>query len=306
MKKKDIIKKWLDNDQLTNEESKAFKNLDAYDSYMKIAYTAKKFKASEYNIDEGYANLNIALEHRKKPVVSIFSKSTFLRIAAIFIVIIGSYFTFFSTMHTSISVAASQKKLIKLPDHTSVELNALSTVKYQKEDWESNRKVSLKGEAYFKVSKGKKFDIQTDTGIISVLGTQFNVKSRKDYFEVVCYEGLVSVTHQKNKIMLPAGKVFRVIQGHITTTSTTKTKPEWIEGRSTFKSTAYQYILKEFERQYNVTILAKNIDQNQLFTGNFVHSDIQTAIQSITIPLRLKYMIKDNTITLYRSDQNQN
>ncbi len=305
MKKKDIIKKWLDNDQLNHEESEAFKNLDAYDSYMRISETAKSFKASEYNSEEAYVNLSTALSQHKDRSTSKFKASAWLKIAAVFILLIGTYFTFFNTSSTAIQVAAGQKASIALPDQTTVQLNALSSIKYDKKNWDRDRNVSLRGEAYFKVSKGKKFDVQTSMGVVSVIGTQFNVKQREDYFEVVCYEGIVGVSFKDNQVTLTAGKVFKVVQNKITNTITSQIKPEWTENRSTFKSTPYHHILKEFERQYNVTVTAKNIDQSKLFTGNFVHSDIQTALQSITIPMRLRYMIKDNNVTLYKSDQNQ-
>jgi ferric-dicitrate binding protein FerR (iron transport regulator) len=53
------------------------------------------------------------------------------------------------------------------------------------------------------------FSVNTTAGVITVLGTQFNVKER-NYFEVHCYEGLVSVTHNNETIKLPPGKHFEL------------------------------------------------------------------------------------------------
>ncbi len=300
MKKKDLVKKWLDNEQLTTSESEAFKSLDAYDSYAKISETAKSFRSPKYDVEQNLQNLKTTLSNHQSISKPQKISTILLKIAAIFILGIGTYFTFFYTTDTSVNTIASQKSSVELPDQTIVKLNALSIIKYQENDWENNREIKLEGEAYFKVAKGKKFDIHTSSGVISVLGTEFNVKQRENYFEVVCYEGLVSVTHNKSTIKLPAGQVFKVIDNKILTTTTTLIEPDWIKGQSTFSSTPYPYILKEFERQYNVTIIAKNIDEDKLFTGNFVHSNIQTALQSITIPMRLKYKINDNNITLYK------
>ena len=74
----------------------------------------------------------------------------------------------------------------------------------------------------------------------------------------------------------------------------------WLNNESQFKSLPYKEVLEEFERQYNVTILAKDIDVNQLFTGSFSHNNIDIALQSISLPLHLNYSKKDNTITLER------
>ncbi len=300
MKEKDIILKWLNNMPLTEEESKVFENLDAFDSYVKISETAKNFKAPLYDVEENLEELKPRLSKTQHTKASHRYIGFIARIAALFILGIGSYFAFFYASPTEYNTLASQKITFELPDKSVVNLNALSTIEYQEKNWEDQRKIKLNGEAYFKVAKGKKFDIETSAGIVSVLGTEFNVKQRNNYFEVSCYEGLVGVTYKDQNVKLSAGKVFRVIQGNILNTHTGLSKPDWTQNRSSFVSTPYTYVLKEFERQYNVQISIKNIDQRTLFTGNFVHSNIQTALQSITIPMRLKYEINDNDITLYK------
>jgi Fe2+-dicitrate sensor, membrane component len=65
-----------------------------------------------------------------------------------------------------------------------VNLNSSSQLSYSKNKWDSKREVTLNGEAFFKVSKGSTFDVITLNGKVSVLGTQFNVKQRENYFEV--------------------------------------------------------------------------------------------------------------------------
>ncbi len=300
MKKKDLIKKWLDHEPLTQTQSKAFKKLDAYDSYAKISETAQKFKAPAYDAQQELLDLNNNISNQTKSQISAKSSTIhyFLRIAAIVVMSIGTYFAIFYSNSEKITTLASQKTSVELPDQSMVTLNSRSSITYKKKKWNKHRKIKLNGEAYFKVAKGKTFDVHTASGIISVLGTEFNVKQRKDYFEVTCYEGLVSVSHKNKTIRLAPGKIFRVLQNKTQDIKTLAKTPEWMQNRSVFSSTPYTYILKEFERQYNVTITAKNIDLNKLFTGNFVHSNIQTALQSITIPMRLKYEINDNNITL--------
>ncbi|MBQ4821412.1 FecR family protein [Aquimarina sp. MMG016] len=299
MKKKDLVKKWLDNEQLTKLESEAFEKLSAYDSYMKISETAKKFRAPEYNIENNLQDLNKVLSNHKPLAPKVSYTSIILKIAAIFVLSIGTYFTFFNNSSTVISTLAGEKTTVELPDQSTVILNSLTSVDYNAKDWEENRAINLDGEAYFKVAKGQKFDVHTSSGIVSVLGTQFNVKQRQNYFEVYCYEGLVSVTYNNETIKLPAGTGYKVINDEISDLlKISSTKPDWTENQSRFTSTPYLYVLNEFERQYDINIIAKNIDQTTLFTGNFVHSDIQTALQAITIPMRLKFEIKDNNITL--------
>ncbi len=301
MKKKDLITKWLDNQPLTETESEAFKNLDAYDSYVKLSETAKSFKAPAYHIEDNLETLKTSLSnHKKEAVREKSSLRILLRIAAVFILGIGSYFTFFHSSDTIVEALASQKTSTELPDQSQVKLNAGSSIQYNKKDWDNHRKIALKGEAYFKVAKGKTFAVETSSGIVQVLGTEFNVKNRQNYFEVICYEGKVRVIHNKDTITLIPGNGIKVLNNQKLSLTTTLSQPEWIANKSTFTSMPFSHVLKEFERQYDMTIIANNINQNTLFTGNFVHSNIQTALQSITIPMRLKYKINDNVITLYK------
>ena len=82
-----------------------------------------------------------------------------------------------------------------------------------KRNGQTKRDLTLEGEAYFKVQKGQTFSVNTTDGVVKVLGTHFNVKQRNNYFEVNCYEGLVSVTYNNETVKLPPGKTFRLING---------------------------------------------------------------------------------------------
>ncbi|WP_025741843.1 FecR family protein [Aquimarina pacifica] len=300
MKEKKIIDKWLNHEELTKDESETFKKLEAYDSYMKISNTAKKINVPSYDVNSELTGLFDTLSERKKHSGSTRVLVNLLKIAAIFVIAFVAYFSIFYTSNTTIKTLASQKISIELPDHSDVLINAQSSLSYSKKDWKNNRKINLSGEAYFKVAKGEKFDVHTSLGVVSVLGTEFNVNQRDNFFEVVCYEGLVQVSYEGVETDLPAGTKLRILNGKVLKGSVTSEQPDWSENRSTFVSMPYRFVLDEFERQYDVTIFGKNIDKTTLFTGNFVHSDIKMALQSIVIPMHLNYNIDGDRITLFK------
>ncbi|MFD2565076.1 FecR family protein [Aquimarina rubra] len=300
MKKEDLITKWLNNEQLTKHESEAFEQLNAYDSYIKISETAKKFSAPDYDVESNQEKLKEQLSKRKSPAAKTSFPKILFRIAAIFVIGIGLYFSYFKDYDTTINTIASEKSTHTLPDESKIRLNALSSITYDDKNWDSERKVLLKGEAYFNVAKGKKFDVHTSLGVVSVVGTRFNIKQREDIFEVVCYEGVVSVTVEGQTKFLRAGDALELISNEIIEKKITDKEPKWYYNKSYFYKTPFARVLKEFEWQYGVTVKTKNIDPSIFFTGNFVHSDIQTALKSITIPMRLKYMIDNKTVTLYK------
>ncbi|WP_278940444.1 FecR family protein, partial [Parabacteroides johnsonii] len=75
-------------------------------------------------------------------------------------------------------VPPGQRANLTLSDGTNVWLNACSEMTYPASFSEDTRRVSLKGEAYFDVSKDVEhpFVVQTKKCDIKVLGTEFNVR----------------------------------------------------------------------------------------------------------------------------------
>ena len=61
---------------------------------------------------------------------------------------------------------------------------------------------------------------------------------------------------------------------------------------STFTSIPLSYVLKELQRQYDLTIDTKNIDTKKLFSGSFSNTNIGLALESIVTPTNMSYKIK--------------
>jgi ferric-dicitrate binding protein FerR (iron transport regulator) len=295
MQKELLIQKWLDG-ELSEAELKAFKKLPEYESYNKLSEKALLFKDTSYNVDLEFLNLKSKIKERDTSASKVRWIKPLLRIAAIFIIGLAVYYSPIYGDTTVVKTLASNTASVELPDKSSVKLNAESSLNYKKRNWKKNREVNLVGEAYFKVAKGSQFDVVTWSGKVSVLGTQFNVKQRVNYFEVTCYEGLVSVTYKNRVIKLPAGKTFKLIDGAVIEGESRDLAPTWANKYlSSFKSVPYSEVIKEFERQYNIKIEANNIDTDQLFSGSFTNTNKELALKSITLPLKLKYNKEDNT-----------
>lgn len=106
----------------------------------------------------------------------------------------------------------SKVKMIVLPDSSKVELGAYSKIEYA-DNFAINRKIEIKGEAYFKVKKDKQhpFQVYCNETTTTVLGTSFTVKGN-DKKEVVVelYEGSVqmNVKGKDQKWILKPGEKF--------------------------------------------------------------------------------------------------
>ena len=296
MNREELIKKWLDN-ELNLDEQRAFEALEDHQELARLSNAMQHFKAPEYNVSEGLSATLKKINVSKSANSNTWLKPL-LRVAAVLVIAFGIYF-YTAALDTSFTTLASQKTSIELPDESKVRLNAESAIAFNKRKWSHERSVDLAGEAYFIVAKGSKFDVNTLSGVVSVLGTEFNVKQRENLFEVICYEGSVQVDYKTDKTILKPGDSFLLLDGKIIAKEKEKAlSPSWINNESYFKSMPFGYVINEFERQYNITINALAIDESFLFTGGFDHSDMELALKNITLPINLIYSIEGNTITL--------
>ena len=293
MNKEKLIQKWLKG-ELTATEKEAFQLLDDADFNAFIVDYAQHFKASNHSQLADFETFKKHYNNYKKPVRQLQWFNPVLKIASIIVIALGLYFAIIYNPETSIQTLASETSTITLPDNSKVELNQLSKLIYNKGNWDKNRQLKLKGEAFFDVEKGKRFDVTTEFGNVSVLGTEFNVLSRDSIFKVSCYEGLVQVVYGNQTAQLPAGTEFVLKSGTVEQTLIATAEPYWLKNMSVFENASIDQVIQEIEKQFNITILRK-FDKNQImFTGAFEHKNLENALKSVTQPLSLTYEITNS------------
>lgn len=298
-----LLRKWLAN-KLTDSEKKEFERMDDYELNKRIVDSARCFKAPDFSSEESYKALRNKLDNRKNTkVVKLASIKTLLQIAAIFLIFFSAVQLYRYNRFTVVETEAGQIATLKLPDSSSVSLNALSKITYSKSRWKNKRSVELEGEAFFEVAKGARFDVLGQDAIVSVLGTKFSVNNRENYFEVKCFEGLVNVSRNGENQELSAGKTYRVINNTVELGVTDGDSPDWLSNFSSFNSVPLLQVLNEMERQYNVEIVTRGIDAQRLFTGSFVNDNLEQALLSVTIPFSFEFEIENsNKIIIYDSE----
>ena len=301
MEKEYYIKKWLEG-SLSEEERKDFEATEDYRSLERLSKNISAFKAPDFDAEEELKQLN-ARKSKGGKVVAMNWVRPLLKIAAVFLLMFGAGYFYISINDTSNfqETISLVKEPFYLPDSSQVILNANSELKYSSNNWENKRLAELNGEGFFKVAKGSKFEILTESGTVTVLGTEFNVKMRQNYFEVICYEGAVEVKSPRRKVILKPFQTFRIVNG-VTSEGrvSLNSSPSWVEGESTFESVPLLHVIEEFERQYEITVDWGDLDTTQLFSGRFTHSEIYLALRSIAVPLNFEYQIDGNQV-IFRS-----
>jgi ferric-dicitrate binding protein FerR (iron transport regulator) len=295
---KDILK-WL-NDELSGEEINKLKQTEDLQTLEKIVHYSSQMRAPKVDAQKALDAFKSKKRSKNETKVRTLNFKTFYRVAAVVAIMLTASYFLFNKNTTSFETQIAETQTLTLPDNSEVILNAASKLSFNKKTWKENRNLELDGEAFFKVSKGQKFTVNTDAGTIQVFGTQFNVKEREGYFEVHCYEGLVGVTYNKQLTKLSAGKTFRVVDGSVQEFEDLNTmNPSWLQQESSFVEVPLKQVIAELERQYVINITAENIDTNSIFTGSFTHNDKNIALQSVTIPLKLSYKIDGNKVYFY-------
>lgn len=221
-----------------------------------------------------------------------------------------------------VSVLYGSKSKITLPDGSTVHLNSGSILSYPAQFATDNRKVSIKGEAYFEVQKDPKhpFLVRTNGVTVRVLGTKFNVKSYPDEktVETTLVSGKVELyannkeINDKNRLMVLAPNqqaVFEVEKGKNDSMTSmvhnlnVDVKPiiSWKDNRLMFRDEKFADLAQKLERWYNVDIKINDPKlQNTPFSGVFVKETVEQSLNALKLAAPFKYRMEKNQIIILR------
>lgn len=296
--KENYLAKWLNN-ELSEEELAAFRETPDFESYQRIVQTASRLRGPDFDVVQALSEVREARQKPKGRVVRLTSYRSLWKVAAAIVVLLGITYFYMNSLDEAVYTDYAQHTEVVLPDASEVVLNAGSDLSFSEKKWDSRRHVQLNGEAYFKVAKGQTFTVETASGSVTVLGTQFNVLQREGVFIVSCYEGLVRVENRGNVRELPAGTGYRLVNGETELFEVSSTQPSWTEDESSFRSMPLSFVLEEFQRQYDMEVDTRDVDTRTLFTGTFSNTNLDLALQSISAPLQLGYSLEGNKVLIY-------
>lgn len=297
--KDNLIARWLDN-RLSNEEKESLESSDGLDDLKIVIDEIDTWKVKKFDTEAGLEDLKKRRKQVEAPTLSQHTKTQkrnwFQIAASIIILIAAGCFTwiYFSNTTTTISTKIAENKTIKLPDGSVVKLDVVSSINYKEKDWQNNRIINLKGQAFFDIAKGSTLKVISDKGSVEVLGTQFNVITNDDTFEVKCYEGKVAVNYNTSKEILTKGLLATVKNNRLYTSTYSTNTPSWINGYSTYTKIDLLTVTKDLEKYYKTKINLPKRYQNLQFTGTLTHSDLKTALRTLFTTMEIKYNLDEN------------
>ena len=283
--------------KMSDDQLKQYVTTEDFLAYQKLKWALDQHNLAAPNLEENYLRIQNKISQKKKiSTIKVFPIWQFSAVAASLMLLFGWYQVFYFS--NEISSDFGMTETISLQDQSVVTLNAKSTLAFPNQ-FQWTRTLTLDGEAFFEVEKGSSFVVKTNLGLVKVLGTKFNVNVEKDFFEVHCFEGKVEVSIEDVFTILTPHQSIRFDNGNIDyKNDPLPAQPSWMDRESSFVNVPFEVVVRKWEKQFQKEIEYPKLYKKVKFTGNFSNSDFETALKSITIPLRLNYSIQNQKITL--------
>ncbi|MCR9013149.1 FecR family protein [Gabonibacter chumensis] len=200
-----------------------------------------------------------------------------------------------------------------LPDKTCVWLNSESEISFPSKFSQGERVVTLKGEAFFSVTKDTSapFIVQTINNLtIKVLGTKFNIQAYSDEntIETTLSEGSVLVSDGKQSIQLKPDQQAiyhindqtlnsrKVKAGHISA---------WREGKFIFENTSLESIMNKLSRWYDIHVFYANESvKNFHFTGDLErYDDFSETLRMLELSTNIHFNINGKNVIISETNK---
>lgn len=286
--KDDILGRWLEGN-LSETEVQELESRSDFEYYEQLIKVADTFSYPEFDTEKSYTSL---LEKRnevnnKQSKGRVFKLNSFAKklAAASVVLLIGATVWFgINSSKNTFTTGFGDKEIATLTDGSEIRLNSKSEVTYK--DTETARLLTLDGEAFFDVKKDNRtFEIETNLGSVTVLGTSFNVYNRNNEMKVACTTGLVRVAFKNNteQVTLSPGESVVLTNNKVTKLTFDKEDVlDWLENKTIFNGNPLKEVIADLERQFDITVkYPENFNINRSIKTSYPHENVDTALDIV-------------------------
>jgi transmembrane sensor len=245
-----------------------------------------------------------------QPILIRIKLNTLIRVAAALVILLGISFLLklivFGPEQLTISGNdLNPKDPYQLVDGSLVYLNKNSEISFSKRFGSKNRKLLLKGEAFFEVKRNENipFIITTYKTTTQVFGTSFNIYSdQSEQVRVSVVSGIVefSAAKGKDKVRLVAGErgIYNPgIAGVKKEKITDRNFLAWNTGILYFNETPLTEAFRLLQTQYSrVFVFETKKDDLPTLTTTFENLTLEAVLEELNLLLNTKNVIRNDTI----------
>jgi transmembrane sensor len=284
-------------------------NEQTYLEFLNVQQSIDKLYGTQNNADASWEILDKKLFTKNqtlaKPMVKKLNFGFYLRIAAVLLLVssLGYYFMAPGKYAVVSTSATANVTRLVLPDETIVNLNAGTKIRYNKENFLTDRNLEvLNGEVFIQVVKhaGAQFKVTAGDVEAEDIGTSFNVENVNGNVSVTVEEGKVALKHEgtNQQLLLVAGKIgtFNASNKKLSITNNSDLNyKSWLDKRFTFDAVVLSNVASQLEEVYQVPVVVKgSVLNNRKFTVADLHyQTIDSALAVISASLQCK-ITKDN------------
>jgi ferric-dicitrate binding protein FerR (iron transport regulator) len=300
LKTDELIDNWL-NSETSVSDKEALEKLIAFTEHLSVPSKTTKEAAWNSLLNEIE---NQTQEKQRILIPESIKKNNWLLwvsgYAAAFAIICFMLFKQHENVEWNVLVADLGKtELLQLPDASVVTMNSSTEARYLLSNWEKERVIKLYGEAFFEVTKGDDFVVETANGTIKVLGTSFNVYSRENQFSVTCKTGMVIVESNDQQLTLTAGQMASLEKGQLRLNEYPLDKiATWRFGDFYFDASTLKNVIEELERQFEIEIKVEADISERFYSGFFSKKNLTEALQLVCVPMGLKFDVQNDVVTI--------
>lgn len=188
--------------------------------------------------------------------------------------------------------------MVILDDGTDVVLNANSKLVFPKSFAGEERRVQLKGEAYFKVAKDKKpFIVECEQGEVKVYGTEFNIRAVDEQsFEAVLVTGSVGVTLTDSaEVMITPNQMLSYHKGNLAVNTVNPYDYiQWKNGVFSYNNKSLDDILTDLGLWYKVKFdIDEEIDiENKVLSFYSPKEELHDILEIIELISNIRFINK--------------
>lgn len=204
---------------------------------------------------------------------------------------------------------------IELEDGTEVWLNSASRLVYPERFAQTERRVSVQGEAYFKVKHDteRPFLVETDGQLVRVYGTEFNIRSYNEDRNVLTTLvngsiALARLSGNGGELVLTPGhqSSFNKAKEQLNVRSVdTDVVTSWRQGRFVFENQSLADIMCDLSRWYDFSYtFADQSLKNIVFMGSIPrYADFNTALAIIEKSGGLSFSVSGKQVRIMRKSR---
>jgi transmembrane sensor len=216
-----------------------------------------------------------------------------------------------------VQTAFGEKKRIGLPDGSVIILNGNSSINARfPQNTDLPREIFLSGEAFFTVTKQpnqRSFRVITsDSCVVEVLGTEFNVNHRGTGTKIVLETGKIALTipqktDQPQKITLQPQEMVAISPNHASVAlqkSNTHLFTSWKNNQLILDNTPLSEISDMLKNTYNISLILPNARlSKERVSGTIASGNIDDLLRALAYSLKLEVFRNGNEVVFKKDEK---